>query len=213
MAGETKPEPTVKLEIFSDRLLVEHEKLNNEQFRAVISTQQHSETLLRAELTALKDQTESKFEDLAQAVTLAREETTRRDEKNNEFRSQLNDQALTFSRKSDVDGQIRSLQDKIDQLQRTATEREALAKTALDGQLAIINKDIQGLRETRATESGLGGAISGLVAKVDALRLAGSETSGAKAGQQSGWNQYAGVIVAVVSVIGLITYLSTLVNK
>lgn len=136
------------------------------------------------------------FRSIAKANKLALSGQKILDQKNNEFRSQLDRQADTFASKTDVQSQVKSLSETLNQYRGLSDER----KEAFDKQISTINLSLK----DSVTKIDLETRLSTMQSQIDSLDASRNQNQGQAKQQErsTGNNQW-----LVVVIIGLIVSL------
>jgi chromosome segregation ATPase len=93
---------------------------------------------------------------------IAKAETAQKEynERSNEFRGQLDDQAQTLMPRTETAGLFKALEEKIAAVQHTAEQKIDTRQSAVDKQLDEIKADIRILRESRSQTEGKSAGFS-----------------------------------------------------
>ncbi len=148
------------------------------------------------------------FKSLSKANKLALSQQKILDQKNNEFRSQLDKQADTFASKADVQAQVKSLTDTLNQNRGLSDER----KEAFDKQIAAINLAIK----DSVTKTDLETRLSSIQGQITSLDNSRSQNKGQAQQQDKNvvGNQWLigiaiGVVLSLPNLISEISHLIT----
>jgi uncharacterized phage infection (PIP) family protein YhgE len=130
-----------------EKLIDERDRLYDSRFKA-------AEIAVNAALAAQEKGTNSSFVASEKAIVKAEQAQKDYNERSNEFRGQLDDQAKTLMPRPETLSMFKGIEDKLENVQTNAKNELTSARAALNKSIDTINSELQSLRESRSEGGG-----------------------------------------------------------
>jgi hypothetical protein len=139
----SQPQPveqSIPMRVFLERIIDEHDRLYDSRFRA-------SEIAVQAALLAQKEAVANAFLASEKAIIKAEEAQLQYNQRSNEFRGQLDDQAKLLMSRAESLGLFRSSDDKIETMRLFFDSKLESQRLAFEKSISELSDEVGKLRE------------------------------------------------------------------
>jgi hypothetical protein len=147
MAMSQPPDDAIPLRSFLERIVDERDRQYDMRFRA-------AEIAVSAALSAQEKAVAAAFLASEKAIIKAEEAQRDYNQRSNEFRGQLDDQAKTLMARNEALGLFKSYDDKLDTMRIYFDSKLESQRLAFEKTMENLSKEIAGLRESRSAVTG-----------------------------------------------------------